>query len=79
MLWVMRMIHIKIEEMLKKKGVSKYWLVKHVDTTYPVINKMAKGRVVHMNLDVLERLCKVFECTPGDLLEIVDDSCGGEG
>lgn len=73
------MIRIKIQEALDAQGHTRYWLVKRADTTYPVINKLADGRAVHLNLDVFERICRALEVSPGELLELDDGPADGGG
>lgn len=73
------MIAIKIEEMLAKRGRSKYWLIKHADITYPMLNKMIDGTAVLVSLPVLERICRSLDCSPAELFELVDSPAPGEG
>jgi len=66
------MVQLNIEKLLKEKGKSKYWLVQELGTNYTVINKMIANDTSAMRFDTLEKLCKLFDCTPNDLFTIKD-------
>jgi len=61
------MVYLNIEALLKEKGKSKYWLVQELGTNYTVINRMIANDTSSMRFDTMEKLCKLFECTPNDL------------
>ena len=66
----MGMVYMNIEKLLKEKGKSKYWLVQQLGTNYTVINKMIASDTSAIRFDTLEKLCKIFDCTPNDLFTI---------
>lgn len=68
------MIHLRIEEELKSKGKSLYWLINQTGRSYQSLRNLTKNDLSSIHFDTLELLCRVFNCTPGDLLELVDDS-----
>lgn len=73
------MMRCHLEGILTRQGKTRYWLVKHADTTYAVVNKLCDGTAVHVNLPVMEKICRVLGCTPSDLFEIVgDDTAQGD-
>lgn len=62
------MIKIRINEVLQEKGRTLYWLAKEAGLRYATVWSMAKGNQAKLHLDALDRICKVLECQPGDLL-----------
>ena len=64
------MVYMNIEKLLAKKGKSKYWLVQQLGTNYTVINKMIASDTTAIRFDTMEKLCKLFDCTPNDLFTI---------
>ncbi len=76
---------IDITESLKVKGYSSYKIRKEKLFGQKTLQDFRDGTVV-LSYDLLEKLCALLECQPGDLLEYVaskdDDSeyvydCGG--
>ncbi len=67
------MIAIRLTEILEERGQTVYWLWKQTGIRYATVWQMSKGEIVRLNLDVLDRICAVLECQPGDLLIRVED------
>ena len=67
------MITIRLAEMLEERGQTVYWLWKQTGIRYATVWQMNKGDIARLNLDVLDRVCEVLECQPGDLLVRVED------
>lgn len=63
------MVYLKIDELLKNKQKSKYWLVKKIEGNYRVINKMIEKETISIRFDTIDKLCSVLECEPGDLFK----------
>ena len=56
---------------MKKKGVTTYTLIyKQGFSAYTVTN-LRRGKSITMN--TLERLCKVLDCTPNDVVAFTED------
>jgi putative transcriptional regulator len=47
-------------------------LAKRANISEPTIYRLTSGQPTKIDLSKLNRLCKVLECGPGDLLEQVD-------
>ena len=62
-------INICLKELLDKKGLSRYYLAKKVDTHFQVIDKWCKDKVERLDLDLLARVCYVLECEPADIIK----------
>lgn len=72
MVYVGPMIQLKLNEVLEQRGQTLYWLWKQTGIRYATIWQMGKGKVERLNLDVLDRVCEVLQCQPGDLLVRVE-------
>jgi putative transcriptional regulator len=62
------MIEIRIDELLEKRERSFYWLAKETGISHTTLWRFKKAKALGINFDTLEKLCKVLECQPGDML-----------
>ena len=62
-------IRIKLDELIKKKGISKNKLSHKAEMQRTQINNYCKNQITRLDTDVLARLCTVLECNIEDLLE----------
>lgn len=67
------MIRLRALELLEKKGKSKYWLHMQLGTSYQNLCKMLSNETKMIRLENIEALCRILECTPNDLFELIDD------
>ena len=67
------MIRLNIQNLLDSRNKTRYWLVKHMESNYETVNRLCDNHSVALQLDTIEKLCKVFECTPNDLFVMDDD------
>ncbi len=64
-------IKIKLSELIEQSGLSKNKLSHKAEMQRSQINNYCKNEITRLDVDVLARICTVFECTIGDLLEFV--------
>lgn len=64
-------IRIKINELIKKTGISKNKLCQRAELQHTQLNNYCKNEITRLDTDVLARICTVLECEIGDLLEFV--------
>lgn len=64
-------IHIKLDELIKKSGISKNKLSHRAEMQRSQINHYCNNEITRLDIDVLSRLCTVFECEISDLLEFI--------
>lgn len=64
------MIKLNIEELLKVRGHSKYWLCCKMNITSRNINRIIRGQTTSISFKYLEQFCHYLECTPNDLITI---------
>ena len=64
-------IRIKLDELTKKSGISKNKLSHRAEMQRSQINHYCNNEISRLDTDVLARICTVFNCEIGDLLEFV--------
>lgn len=67
------MVKLRIDELLKERGRTAYWLAIEAGIHHAVMSKLRHNRAKSIRFDVLESLCRVLECEPTDLFEIEYD------
>lgn len=64
------MVYLNIKELLKKKGKTKYWLIKNMESGYQNVSAMMNNETTGIKFETIDKLCKILECTPNDLFKI---------
>jgi len=64
-------IRIKLDELIKKAGISKNKLSHRAEMQRSQINHYCNNDITRLDTDVLARICTVLECEIGDLLEFI--------
>ena len=64
-------IKIKLDELIKKAGISKNKLSHKAEMQRTQINNYCKNNVTRLDTDVLARICTVLDCKIEDLIEFV--------
>lgn len=67
------MIKINLEELLRKRGKSKYWLCQKMNMTSRNINRIIRGETSSISFKYIEEFCKNLECTPGELISLTSN------
>ncbi len=63
------MIVCTLKQVLRRKGWSRYKLQQKSEITYPTLHSLYHGKAKGYSADVLNRLCAILHCKPGDLLK----------
>jgi putative transcriptional regulator len=63
-------ITFKVEEVLRQREQSLYWLSRTTGISYTTLWRLTKDRALGMNFATLEKMCVALECRPGDLMEL---------
>lgn len=66
-------IIINIDVMLAKRKMSVTELSEKLDITLANVSILKNGKAKALKLETLDKLCKVLNCQPGDLLEYRPD------
>ena len=64
-------IRIKLDELIKKAGISKNKLSQRAEMQRTQLNHYCNNDISRLDIDVLARICTVLECGIGDLLEFI--------
>jgi putative transcriptional regulator len=67
------LITVQIDELLKEKGRSFYWLSKQTQISHTTLWRLKKGKALGINFATLEKICQTLECEPGDILKLNAD------
>ena len=62
-------MYIDIKAQLEKCDLTRYELARRVGVTYPTITTIYNGNSASVKLDILEKMCTEFNCTPNDILK----------
>ena len=63
--------YYKLLDLLNRKGIGKTELRKKIDISSATLAKISKHEYV--SLEVIDKICKVLECQPGDILKYQPD------
>ena len=66
------MIVINLDVMMAKRKIGLAELAERIDLTQSNLSILKNGRGKAVRFETLNRLCKVLECQPGDILEYVE-------
>lgn len=66
------MLSFKIDEILSKQGKSRYWLSRQTGISENALGKLCRNQTSRIEFDTVEKICKVLDCTPNDII-VSDD------
>ena len=66
-------IKIKLDDLIKEKGMSKNKLSHRAEMQRTQINNYCNNKITRLDTDVLARLCTVLDCKIEDLIEFVPE------
>jgi putative transcriptional regulator len=71
------MIEVRLKQLLEDRGRTRYWLAKESGIDYTTLARIeAAEQSNRIELRVLDGICRVLECQPGDMLVWINDSKG---
>ena len=59
--------------MLAMREMTQKELAEKTGIRPPTISAICTGTIKHLPVDVLDRICDVLDCQPGDIIEFVKD------
>lgn len=66
-------LHLKINELLEERGISKNSICKELDLPRGNFNRYCRDEFQRMDAGLLCKLCEYFDCEIGDLIEYQKD------
>ena len=67
------MVKFKVKVMLAMREMTQKELAEKTGLRPPTISAICTGTIKHLPVDVLDRICDVLDCQPGDIIEFVKD------
>ena len=67
------MVKFKVKVMLAMREMTQKELAEKTGIRPPTISAICTGTIKHLPVDVLERICDVLDCQPGDIIEFARD------
>lgn len=64
-------IVIKLDELIKKSGMSKNKFSQRAEMQRTQLNNYCNNKITRLDTDVLARICTLLECRISDVLEFV--------
>lgn len=60
---------ITLNDTLKQKGYSQYWLSKQTGIAASTINNLCNNKTTAVQFDVLQKICTALNCNVSDIIE----------
>ena len=60
-------MHFRIDEILKEKGKTRYWLYIQLGLSYQNFKRILENETTSIKFENLKAICDILECTPNDL------------
>lgn len=67
------MLRLRVNEILKQQHKSRYWLNNQMGMTYTNLRRIIDNETTSILYDTLEKLCRVLNCSPSELIEIISE------
>lgn len=67
------MIRLKVHEYMGRDRLRNVDVARKTGIRETTVSHLYHSKVKRLDLDHLDKLCKLFNCTPGDLIEYVDE------
>ena len=63
------MIKFRVKVMLAMREMTQKQLAERTGVRPPTISALCTGSAKHIPVDVLDKICTVLKCQPGDIIE----------
>lgn len=62
-------------ELMKEKKITSYWMVQH-GVDFQTLHRLRHD--MNTTTNTIDKLCKILECTPMDVIEYKQEAASGE-
>ena len=66
-------IVFNLDKLLASRKMQSVELAEKLECTVQTVSRIKNGKIRALRIDSLDRICEVFDCQPGDLLEYLSD------
>lgn len=66
-------IILRLDVVMAKRKMKLTTLSEKIGISIVNLSKLKTGKVKAIKLSTIDKICKILECQPGDILEFVDD------
>ncbi len=63
------MVRLRLKELLKEHNMTSYALCKQLGMSYQNYKRMEDNKTKSIRYEMIETLCLIFNCKPGDLFD----------
>ena len=67
------MITCTLKELVERKGVTIYWLMKQTSISKKSIYDLSNMKTKAVHLETIDKICLALDCTPNDILKVSKD------
>ena len=68
------MIKFKVKVMLAVREMTQKELAEKTGIRPPTVSAICLGTVKHLPIEALDKICRVLDCQPSDLMEYIPDN-----
>lgn len=66
-------VSCNLKKILDERKISRYQISQSTSLSFKTLSDYYNDRTLRYSTDVLEKLCDYLECTPGDLIVLVEN------
>ncbi|NLC94927.1 MAG: helix-turn-helix transcriptional regulator [Bacilli bacterium] len=71
-------IYVNLDEIIKKNNITSKELAELIGITEANLSILRSNKAKAIRFSTLNKLCKILQCEPGDILKYIDDNEEGE-
>ena len=66
-------IVLNLDKLLASRKMQSVELAEKLGCTVETVSRIKNGKIRALRIESLDKICQVFDCQPGDLLEYLSD------
>ena len=63
------MLVFRLKEIAEAKAMNRHQLSMKTGISYPTVSKYWEGKAIGRDVSILDKLCALLDCEPGDLIK----------